>query len=575
MFRPRFSAFRIVTPGLAILMVFPLASLAGEAAVDNVAAGNAGAGWHSATSSAASQREVTHLSQPTASPTSPQWRLPNGATGPVEPNPLRQNNTTASARREPRAFQPSMNAAPLAARHAASSAMASGVQKHTPSAAIGQASAATPQRATPALANGIPRSRHTVAQPSARRFTPQAHAQQSYSSKVWDAVQVAFQGPDQWTGEAENLPLPRQGGQRTMQETPEAHAMPYGPSSGPDGFGEYGEGPFTPYGAPGPYFDDGMAACGCGDAGCSCEPGCACGAGCENGQCTVACGDDICCAGRGDPESCHTIRVSIPKWQELMVFGGVQGFKGPYDQTRDSGNFGFHEGFNVGFKVPFTELGYQIGYRATHSQLNGDKDTNIADPHTQQFVTAGMFQRVKDGVQFGIAWDMLRDERFGAVDFHQLRTELSFIDHGCHEFGFAGAFHLNDHERFVVNGNGQSNMFQASDQYLLFYRIHGARGGEGRFYAGFNDDSDGIVGADLLLPVQDRWSLATGFTYLIPQESAGQEGAAHEAWNIGLALVWHWDCRARKCHSSCYRPMFNVADNGYLIVDERLGAPGD
>ena len=65
----------------------------------------------------------------------------------------------------------------------------------------------------------------------------------------------------------------------------------------------------------------------------------------------------------------------------------------------------------------------------------------------------------------------------------------------------------------------------------------------------------------------------TGFTYLIPAEHAGQEGASQEAWNISTALVWHWDCRARTSHSNCYRPLFNVADNGYLIIDERLGAP--
>jgi hypothetical protein len=33
------------------------------------------------------------------------------------------------------------------------------------------------------------------------------------------------------------------------------------------------------------------------------------------------------------------------------------------------------------------------------------------------------------------------------------------------------------------------------------------------------------------------------------------------------------DHRARKCHANCYRPLFNVADNGDLIIDERLGAP--
>ena len=59
------------------------------------------------------------------------------------------------------------------------------------------------------------------------------------------------------------------------------------------------------------------------------------------------------------------VRIRWPKWQEVMVFGGVQGFTSPYDQNRDSGNFGFNEGFNIGAKVPYAALGYQFGYRAT------------------------------------------------------------------------------------------------------------------------------------------------------------------------------------------------------------------
>lgn len=305
-------------------------------------------------------------------------------------------------------------------------------------------------------------------------------------------------------------------------------------------------------------------ACGCGgEVGCGCEPGC----GCDSGD------KDLFCLGYGDDESCHTIRVRLPKWQELTIFGGVHGFKGPYDQTRDSGNFGFHEGFNSGWKVPFTTAGYQIGYRAVHSQLNGDKDTNIADPHTQQFVTLGMFERSRNGIQYGVAWDMLRDERFGAVDFHQLRGELSLVDRGCHELGISVAAHLNEHEPFPADDDLPSIVYQASDQYLLFYRYHGCRGGEGRVYGGFNDDDDAIIGADLYVPLQQRWSVQTGFTYLIPAESAGQAGAEQEAWNIFTALVWHWDCAARSCHSNCHRPLFNVADNGSMIIDERLGAP--
>ena len=73
----------------------------------------------------------------------------------------------------------------------------------------------------------------------------------------------------------------------------------------------------------------------------------------------------------------------------------------------------------------------------------------------------------------------------------------------------------------------------------------------------------------MLLPVGDRFSVQAGFTYLIPDEPDGAQGASQEAWNIGLGLVWHWHKRARDCHTNCYRPLFNVADNGYLILNDR------
>ena len=44
--------------------------------------------------------------------------------------------------------------------------------------------------------------------------------------------------------------------------------------------------------------------------------------------------------------------------------------------------------------------------------------------------------------------------------------------------------------------------------------------------------------------------------------------ATHEAWNIRLGLVWHWNGLACKCYENCYHPLCNVADNGILIVNQ-------
>ena len=130
--------------------------------------------------------------------------------------------------------------------------------------------------------------------------------------------------------------------------------------------------------------------------------------------------------------------------------------------------------------------------------------------------------------------------------------------------------HLGDRTLSELEGEALvTTTFQSADQYVLYYRMHGCRGGEGRVYGGLTDDADGIVGADFLLPLTDCWSLQPGFTYLIPGGSGDTSRAREEAWNIGINLVWHWKGQAHSCHSSPYRPLFNVADNGYMIIDHR------
>lgn len=364
--------------------------------------------------------------------------------------------------------------------------------------------------------------------------------------------QVAYQA-----GEPEELYAP------PGQDAPAP--MPRGPMMAPqmETGGEW-------IGSPGGACCDG--SCG---PNCGCGPDCDCGPMCGDGiGCCSSCGEcrdenlDLCTVGPHDDEACHTVRIRLPKCQEFMVFGGVHGFKGPYDRNRDSGNFGFQEGFNIGAKLPFLESGYQVGYQALQSQLNGDESTGIADSFAQHFFTTGVFHRQRDGFQGGVVWDLLLDERESSVAFSQIRGEFGFVDCGCHEFGVTGAIHLKDNV-FTDVEQETITTFQTVDQYLLYYRMHGPRGGEGRVYGGLTDDVDGIIGADFAIPLTDSFALIPAFTYMIPDSNHAASAASEEAWNLSIALVWHWRGHARSCHSSPYRPLFNVADNGYMIIDNR------
>jgi hypothetical protein len=418
---------------------------------------------------------------------------------------------------------------------------------------------------------------HPIGQNAARPAAYQQTNSRSDDGTLWHAINVAFQNnpqpqqpqsklkqPVQKTYTPENLPAP--GDRNDPFQDPVMQ-----PPTGPDAWNRPVGGPYyQPYGQPGPCDGAGCPTGNCGDG--VCEPGCGCPCGepCSEPGCgcpTNNCNKDVFCIGPGDDESCHIVQIRWPKWQEVSVFGGVQGFKGPYDRERDSGNFGFNEGINIGAKVPYALLGYQFGYRAAESQLNGDKDTGIKDGFLQEFVTAGLFHRSCEGLQFGVVWDALLDERAPSENFNQIRSEISIRSFGCHEFGFGATIGLNQHG--IDDANGDTLIYQASDQYVFFYRLHGPNGGEGRIYGGFNNDSDGLLGSDMLIPITDCFSVQSNFSYLIPNAKNGTEGATQEAWNIGIGIVWQWDHQARRCFDNCYRPMFNVADNSYLIVDQQ------
>lgn len=310
------------------------------------------------------------------------------------------------------------------------------------------------------------------------------------------------------------------------------------------------------------------ASCGCGvpDCGCAMEPGCGLEPGCAVG-CGEPCGcGDVGCAGACGDACGVPVMLYLPPIRELSVFAGVQAFKNPLDgANRDRGSFGFNEGVNLGGPMTLLGLpavGYQIGYRGTQNQLHGDDDLNTSDGHDQHFVTAGLFHRKPVGLQYGVVYDFLRDERQGSADFGQVRGLLSVTNPRGNEIGFQFASKTNEN---ILGGV----TYEATNQYLFFFRKHGCEGGEVRLYGGFDDDSKGILGADAAVPLSPRWSLETGFTYVIPEEDGAGVGAEEESWNLGMGLVWHYGKRARQCFQGQYRPMFQVADNGSMIVDDR------
>jgi len=333
----------------------------------------------------------------------------------------------------------------------------------------------------------------------------------------------------------------------------------------------------------------GMYEPGCGIAGPSCgiaepscgiyEPGCGISEpGCGIGEPSCGCGD-VGCGGGVGCDSCVALPgpdywcfpVCLPKFKDLSVWGGVQGFRGPRDfaNGRSDSNFGFHQGINVSGRAPllgllFPQLSYQLGYQAVQSRLNGTATST--EDRSQQFVTAGFFRRVNTGIQFGLVWDMLQDDLDTDIDLHQLRYEVSLKSPQGREIGFFGTNSTND----ALSSFGAVpvlTLYETVDQYALFIRWVFGNGYESRLWGGATNDGEGLFGGEFNAPLSSRWTVQSGFNYLITDQPNGLTGVSEESWNIGINLVWHLGKTARRGYRSPYRPMFAVADNGWMFVD--------
>jgi hypothetical protein len=310
-------------------------------------------------------------------------------------------------------------------------------------------------------------------------------------------------------------------------------------------------------------------ACGCAEPGCAmCESSCGIvepGCGLVEPDCGIAdCGS---CVGNPGPDY-WCFPVCLPRFKDLRAWAGVHGFKGPRDSPLNGGagdgNFGFQEGVSLGGRAPlvsllFPQIAYQLGFQAAQSQLSGLSNGDQND-RNQEFVTAGLFRRVRSGVQFGAAWDYMQDDFQGDADFSQLRYEASLKGQSGLEFGFWGASALND-------STVDSITYETVDQYCGFVRWQFREGGTARLWGGATNDNEGIVGAEFIAPLNNRWSVNSGFNYLITDEPNGELGAREESWNVGINVVWHYGLIAKKGNVNPFAPLFSMADNGWMFVD--------
>lgn len=272
------------------------------------------------------------------------------------------------------------------------------------------------------------------------------------------------------------------------------------------------------------------------------------------------------------------ICIPCPTLETLELHAGVHGFTGPANRGGTS-SFGFHEGFNWGTPLYLLGIAGQIGVSGTHSNFDGSSITE--NDRNQMFVTAGLYRRVDCGLQMGVVMDYLHDEWDYAVDLVQLRGEISYRLNECNEFGFWFTQGMNDDSdvaRQTIPGTaGQTFVdrevnFEITDLYAFFFRRQFRCGGEGRIYGGFTGESQGLVGGDLRIQLNQKWALENTFTYVTSGGDENVPDYQEDSWNVAIQMVWTpFAGRRGSCVPHPCRALLPVAHNGNFIT--RLDQP--
>lgn len=339
--------------------------------------------------------------------------------------------------------------------------------------------------------------------------------------------------------------------------------------------------------------------------GCGLEPGCGLESGLSHGGealCGLEAGCGIepqhgwspqCdhCSGPAPCDSCDSLvgcdapygaPVFLPflriDWSQFEFFGGVHSFSGPANFAgagaaiaRDgTGSFGLQEGFN--YAAPSYILGrtlsWQMGLRASQTNASGAEFTD--ESRSQLFFTGGLFRRVDYGFQGGVVADYLYDDWYTSLGLVQLRAQLSWMLDPRHEFGYGLMANVGGDEGSgtIINNAGASVAVQLAmeplDQHRFFYRYYFRKTGSLELFAGFSEQSDGLLGMSTEVPLLDGLGLRTGFVYLNPDVSGTEVDNQEESWNLGLSFVWY-PCGSL-ARSRYDRPLFEVADNGTLLL---------
>ena len=162
-------------------------------------------------------------------------------------------------------------------------------------------------------------------------------------------------------------------------------------------------------------------------------------------------------------------------WDNIDLFIGVDGFKGPMDLDNSNGNFGLRYGVNGAFPLlELKNIGIQAGTAGVASDFHGTEFTG-SSARVQNFTTIGFFQRYPNlapRLSWGVAFDWLTDDYYANIKLGQWRLKFAYDLSCASEVGLWVC--IPDHGDDVNIGSEQSgysvNNFRPITQCSAYYR---------------------------------------------------------------------------------------------------------
>jgi hypothetical protein len=275
-----------------------------------------------------------------------------------------------------------------------------------------------------------------------------------------------------------------------------------------------------------------------------------------------------------NPDCENPVRPLSTWFENMSLFFGVDGSKEPADLGVNA-NFGYRFAFSWGLPVfEETGIGVQVGTAVNYSQnalrilpfIDGTVD------RWQSFTTVGLFQRMTNGLRWGLVYDFRFDDYYDRYGAGQWRAQLGFEANANNEFGFWAT--IRDHGDGAAIGP-LSFSVEPISQWNFYWRHVWTNEIVTRLWIGLASEHSRFdillpgqpqvnhpftFGGDFYVPLSDYLALF-GEAHFITPNDTGTITAT-----LGIAL---YPGSARGTARNRFAPLLPVANNTTFALDVR------